>query len=124
VVHNRKRNYTVYREEGLQVRTKRRKKLSRPRIPMPVPHKANQRWSMDFVSDQLANGRRFRILNIVDDFNRECVLQVVDFFIAGHRLAREPDRLAESRPLPAKIVCGNGQNLLARQCSSGRSKRA
>jgi putative transposase len=63
---------------------------------------------MDFVSDQLANGRRFRILNIVDDFSRECVLQVVDFFISGHRLARELNRLAESRSLPARIVCDNG----------------
>ena len=108
VVRNRKRTYRVYREENLQVRTKRRKKLNRPRIPMPVPAKANERWSMDFVSDQLANGRRFRILNIVDDFSRECVLQVVDFSISGHRLARELDRLAESRPLPARIVCDNG----------------
>lgn len=52
-----------YREEGLQVRTKRRKKLVRPRIPMLVPDAVNQRWSMDFVSDQLANDRRFPVLN-------------------------------------------------------------
>ena len=87
VVHNRKRTYRIDREVGLRVRTKRRKKLNRPRIPMPVPNQANQRWSMDFVSDQLANGRRFRILNIVDDFSRERVLQLADFPITGHRLA-------------------------------------
>src|SRR6056297_1475983 len=89
VVKNPKRTYRIYREEGLQVRTKRRKKLNRPRVPMLVPDKANERWSMDFVSDQLANERRFRILHVVDDFTRECVLQVVDFSISGARVARE-----------------------------------
>ncbi len=86
-VINPKRTYRIYREEGLQVRTKRRKKLIRPRIPMVVPDAVNQRWSIDFVSDQLANGRRFRVLNIVDDFSRECVSQIVDFSISGQRLA-------------------------------------
>ena len=79
VVENHKRTYRVYREEGLQVRTKKRKKLTRPRVPMLVPDRANVRWSMDFVSDQLANGRRFRVFNLVDDFTRECVVQIVDF---------------------------------------------
>lgn len=97
---------TIYREEGLQVRTKRRKKLVRPRIPMLVPDAVTQRWSMDFVSDQLANGRRFRVLNIVDDYTREIVLQVVDFSISGYRVARELDRL--ERKLPKTIVCDNG----------------
>jgi len=68
VVRNRKRTDRIDREEGLKVRTKVRKKLTRPRIPMRVPDTANERWSMDFMSDQLANGRRFRILNVVDDF--------------------------------------------------------
>ncbi len=86
-VINPKRTYRIYREEGLQVRTKRRKKLIRPRIPMVVPDAVNQRWSIDFVSDQLANGRRFRVLNIVDDYSRECVSQIVDFSISGQRLA-------------------------------------
>ena len=105
-VRNRKRTYRIYREEGLQVRTKRRKKLTRPRLPMLVPDRANERWSIDFVSDQLANGRRFRILNLVDDFTRECVLQIVDFSISGQRLVRELDQLA--RRLPKTIVCDNG----------------
>ena len=106
LVVNPKRTYRLYREEGLQVRTKRRKKLIRPRIPMLVPDAVNQRWSMDFVSDQLANGRRFRVLNIVDDYTREIVLQVVDFSISGYRVARELDRL--ERKLPKTIVCDNG----------------
>jgi putative transposase len=114
VVLNRKRTYRVYREEGLQVRTKRRKKLNRPRVPMPVPDRVNERWSLDFVSDQLANGRRFRVLNVVDDFSRECVLQVVDFSLCGQRLARELDRLAEQRALPKTIVCDNGPELTSK----------
>ena len=65
------------------MRTKRRKKLTRPRVPMAVPTQVNERWSMDFVSDQLANGRRFRVLNVSDDYSRECVLQVVDFSISA-----------------------------------------
>jgi putative transposase len=108
LVKNPKRTYRIYREERLQVRTKRRKKLNRPRIPMLVPNTVNERWSVDFVSDQLANGRRFRVLNVVDDFSRECVLQVVDVSISGQRLARELDRLAEYRQLPKTIVCDNG----------------
>ena len=106
LVKNPKRTYRLYREEGLQVRTKRRKKLTRPRIPMSVPAKVNERWSIDFVSDQLANGRRFRILNVVDDFSRECVLQIVDSSISGTRVANELDRL--NRPLPDSLVCDNG----------------
>ena len=108
LVLNHKRTYPIYREEGLQVRTKRRKKLTRPRVPMAVPTEVNERWSMDFVSDQLANGRRFRVLNVADDYSRECVQQVVDFSISGQRLARELDRLAAHRPLPKAIVCDNG----------------
>ena len=73
---------------------------------MLVPNAVNERWSIDFVSDQLANGRRFRILNVVDDFSRECVLQIVDFSISGHRVTREFDKL--NRQLPRTIVCDNG----------------
>ena len=105
-VVNHKRTERIYCEEALQVRSKRRKKLIRPRVPMLVPDAVNQRWSMDFVSDQLAPGRRFRVLNIVDDFSRESVAQIPEFSISGERVARELDRL--SRPLPEVIVCDNG----------------
>jgi len=108
LVINPKRTYRIYRQEGLQVRTKRRKKLNRPRVPMLVPDRVNVRWSMDFLSDQLANGRRFRVLNVVDDFSRECVLQVTDFSLSGERVARELERLAQRRSLPRVIVCDNG----------------
>jgi putative transposase len=63
---------------------------------------------MDFVSDQLATGRRPRVFNLVDDYSRECVLQIVDVSISGERVARELQRLAWSRPLPKTIVCDNG----------------
>ncbi len=114
LVINPKRTYRIYREEGLQVRTKRRKKLNRPWIPMVVPDRVNERWSMDFVSDQLANGGRFRVLNIVDDVSRKCVLQVVDFSISGQRWALELDRLVERRSLSRTIVCNNGPGLTSK----------
>ncbi len=87
-VVNKKRTYRLYTEQGLQVRTKQRKKLVRPRLVMDRPTAVNQRWSMDFVSDQLATGRRFRVLNIVDDFSREMVGQLVSISISGHQVAR------------------------------------
>lgn len=67
-----------------------------------------------FVSNQLANGRRFRVLNVVDDFSRECMLQVADFSISGQRLARELDRLSERRPLLNTVVCDNGPELTSK----------
>ena len=108
LVVNRKRTYRIYTELGLQVRTKKRKKLVRPRVPMVVPTRANERWSLDFVSDQLACGRRFRILNVVDDYSREAVGQLVDFSISGYRVGRFLNELAESRPLPRTLVCDTG----------------
>ncbi len=107
-VSNRKHTYRIYREAGLQVRTKRRKKITRPRVPMPVPRKANERWSADFMSDQLANGRRFRILNLIDDCSRQYVGQIVDTSISGARLARYLDELSTTRPLPRTLVLDNG----------------
>lgn len=108
LVVNEKKTYRIYREEKLQVRTKRRKRLARgPRVEIPVPAAANQRWSMDFVSDQLANGRRFRVLNVVDDHTRECVLKIVDFSISGERVTRELNELRVQRGLPEQL--GHGQ---------------
>ena len=75
---------------------------------MVVPSTVNERWLMDFVSDQLANGRLFRVFNIVDDFSRECVLQITNFSISGERLANELDRLSETRRLASTLVCDNG----------------
>ena len=108
LVVNKKHTYRLYTEAGLQVRTKKRKKLTRPRMPLVVPVGKNIRWSMDFVADQLSSGRRFRVLNIVDDFSREMIGQLTAFSITGHQVARFLDQLGENRDLPDQIVCDNG----------------
>lgn len=108
LVVNRKRTYRLYRQLQLQVRTKKRTKLNRPRIPMALPTNINQRWSMDFVSDQLVNGRRFRVLNVVDDFSREMVGQLASYSISGTQVARYLTQLIEIKGRPDAIVCDNG----------------
>lgn len=109
MVINRKRTERIYREEGLALRRKRRRKLPAiPRVPMPVPSGPNQRWSMDFVHDQLASGRRFRCLNIVDDFTRQCLAIHVDTSIGGASVVALLDRLALTRSLPQSITLDNG----------------
>ena len=119
LVANKKRTWRLYTSAALQVRTRRRKKLFRPRIPMLLPSKLNERWSMDFVHDQLSSGRRFRVLNVVDDFTRECVGQLVETSISGERVARYLNQLIETRGQPRSIVCDNVLNSPARQCTSG-----
>lgn len=114
LVQNKKRTYRLYTEMGLQVRTKRRKKLIRPRVPLDLPRCAGERWSIDFVHDQLSCGRRFRVLNVVDDYSRECVGQLIDVSISGQRLARYLDQLAEQRSVPTTIVCDNGTELTSK----------
>jgi putative transposase len=103
------RIYRLYREEGLTVRKRRaRRRAVGTRAPIPVEAKANARWSLDFVHDQFANGRRFRILNIVDDVTRECLAAIPDTSISGRRVARELTALIESRGKPGMIVSDNG----------------
>lgn len=108
LVINKKRTYRLYRSEGLQVRTKKRKRLQRPRQPMAVLTRVNERWSMDFVYDQLANGRRFRVLNVINDYLREMIGQLVMFSISGQQVARFLNQLIETRGAPKRIVCDNG----------------
>lgn len=82
---NLKRVYRLYREERLMVRKRSgRKRALGTRAPATIPQGANQRWSLDFVSDALDDGRRFRVLNVVDDFSRECLACVVDTSAVGH----------------------------------------
>tara|TARA_R110002072_G_scaffold240070_1_gene398139 strand:- start:1137 stop:1661 length:525 start_codon:yes stop_codon:yes gene_type:complete len=78
---------------------------------MTIPQGPNQRWSLDFVSDALADGRRFRILCVIDDFSRECLAKIVDTSISGLRKARELDRIGEMRGFPCMVVSGNGTEL-------------
>lgn len=85
-----------------------RKRAIGTRAPMLVPMTANDRWSLDFVSDQLTDGRRFRILTVVDDCTRECLALVADTSLSGLRVARELDRIIEERGKPKMIVSDNG----------------
>ena len=97
-VVNHKRLFRIYREERLMVRKRGgRKRALGTRAPIPVPLRPNDRWSLDFVSDQLACGRRFRILAVFDDCTRECLAAVADTSLSGRRVARELDLLIGSR---------------------------
>jgi putative transposase len=78
---------------------------------MAIPQGPNQRWSLDFVSDSLSCGRRFRILNVIDDFSRGCLAAVVDRSLSGDRVGRELDRIAEMRGYPRMVVSDNGTEL-------------
>jgi putative transposase len=103
------RIYRLYREEGLTVRKRKaRRKAIGTRAPILVEAKVNARWSLDFVHDQFAQGRRFRILNIVDDVTRECLAAIPDTSISGKRVARELTALVEARGKPKMIVSDNG----------------
>ncbi len=106
------RIYRLYREEGLTVRKRRaRRKAVGTRAPILVEARPNARWSLDFVHDQFACGRRFRILNVVDDVTRECLAAIPDVSISGKRVARELSAIIERRGKPGMIVSDNGTEL-------------
>jgi putative transposase len=106
---NRKKTQRLYREEGLAVRRRKGRKRALGARAAPTPATAaNQRWSLDFVHDQCADGRRFRVLNIVDDFTRECLAAIPDTSISGKRVVRELDALIARRGRPATILSDNG----------------
>jgi putative transposase len=112
VLLNHKKLFRLYREERLTVKRRGgRKRALGTRAPMAIPQGANQRWSLDFVSDALIDSRRFRILAAVDDFSRECLALVVDTSLSGLRVARELDRIAERRGYPRMLVSDNGTEL-------------
>jgi len=109
---NHKKLRRLYREERLQVRRRSgRKRALGTRAPMVLPQGPNQRWSLDFVSDALADGRRFRVLAVVDDFSRECLALVADTSLSGQRVARELDAVIAWRGKPLTCVSDNGTEL-------------
>lgn len=109
LVINHKRTERIYREEGLALRRKRRRKgAAGLRVAMPSPYGTNQRWSMDFVSDSIITGRRFRALVIIDDFSRECPAIEVDTSLGGNRVVSVLEKLSETRGLPEVITMDNG----------------
>jgi putative transposase len=112
---NHKRVYRLYRTAGLAVRRRKRKRVAasqRQRLSLPV--RANERWSMDFMLDTLADGRTFRVLNVVDDFTRECLVIDVGRSIPGVRVVRVLERLRAQRGLPTAIVIDNGPEFAGR----------
>ena len=109
---NHKKLFRIYREERLVVRKRGgRKRALGARAPAAVPQDRNHRWSLDFVSDTFADGRRFRVLAIVDDFTRECLALVAYTSLSGHRVVRELDELIAQRGKPAMVVSDNGTSL-------------
>lgn len=112
ITPNHKKLLRIYREEGLRVRRRGgRKRALGTRRPMVLPDGPNQRWSLDFVSDSLICGRRFRILCVVDDFSRECLALVADTSLSGARVARELTNLLGQRGKPHTVVSDNGTEL-------------
>jgi putative transposase len=115
LVINHKRTERIYHEEGLALRRKRRRKgAAGSRVMMPPPQRPNQRWSMDFVTDSIVTGRRFRALAIVDDYSRECPVIEVDTSLGGARVVSVLERLAETRGLPNVITTDNGPEFAGR----------
>jgi putative transposase len=112
---NHKRVQRLYRQEGLAVRRKRRKKIAgTQRQPMTCPTRPDVHWCMDFTSDQLADGRRIRTLNLVDVFTRECLAIEVAFSLPAHRVVRVLDRVLTERGTPQRITVDNGPEFISR----------
>jgi putative transposase len=106
---NHKRVYRLYREENLTVRRRARKgRRGAPRAVLPPPAAINEQWSLDFMADSLANGRRLRTLNVIDGCSRECLAIEVDTSLPGERVVRVLERLAQTRGLPQRLLLDNG----------------
>ena len=112
IIMNQKKLRRLYREEKLQVRKRGgRQRALETRRPMVLPSCANERWSLDFLSDAFTDGRRFRVLAVVDDYSRECLALVADTSLSGLRLTRELDLIMTQRGKPRTIVSDNGTEM-------------
>lgn len=112
---NHKKVYRLYKEEGLQVKQRKgRKRAIGTRTLLREASRINQCWALDFVSDSFMDGRRFRILTVIDEYSRECLALVADTSITGHRLARELTGLMEERGSPEIIVSDNGTEMTSK----------
>jgi len=115
IVVNHKRLWRIYREEGLVVRRKRRKRVAAAaREARPALTGPNQRWSMDFMSDSLRDGRTLRVFNVVDDWSRLCPAIEVDLSLSAHRVVRALEHAGETYGLPKSIVMDNGPEFTSR----------
>ncbi len=110
---NHKRVYRIYRELELNLRIKPHKRLVREKpVPLAVPEGINDTWSIDFMHDQLHDGRSIRLFNVIDDFNREALAIDIDFSMPAARVVRSLDQVIEWRGKPLKIRCDNGPELV------------
>lgn len=115
LVVNHKRTERIYREEGLALRRKRRRKgATGVRVVIPSAQRPNEHWSMDFVSDSIVTGRRFRALIVVDNYSRECPVIEVDTSLGGARVVNVLERLSDTRGLPEVITVDNGPEFVGR----------
>jgi len=114
-VVNHKRVYRIYRKEGLAMRRRKGKRFrAAARVPMVLPTRANQMWTMDFTRDSLASGRKFRTLNLMDGYTREALCIEVDTSLPGLRVVQVLERVAEERGLPEAIQVDNGPEFISR----------
>lgn len=112
IVMSQKKLIRLYREDKLQGRKRGGlKRALGSRRPMVLPSRANERWSLDFVSDAFTHGRRFRVLAVVDDFSQECLVLVPDTSLSGLRMTRELDAIVKQRGRPHTIVSDNGTEM-------------
>ena len=108
---NHKKFYRIYREEKLSIRRKRRKKLVRERVPLFLPSRPGERWSLDFVFDRTEDGHRLKILTIVDDCSKECLWLEVETALGGESIARILENLCLIHGKPSCIRSDNGPEL-------------
>ena len=121
---NHKRVYRLYREEGLAMRIRQRRRIRWSGAAVkPAATRANERWSMDFVSDCVSTGRVIRMLTMVDDCTRECPAIEVDTSLGGLRVRRVLDRVASERGLPEAIVLDNGPEFRGRALAAWSQER-
>jgi len=121
---NHKRVYRLYREEGLAMRVRQRRRIRwNGTVTSPVAMRPNQRWSIDFVSDCVSSGKVIRILTVVDDYTRECPSIEVDTSLGGWRVRRMLDRIASERGLPEAIVLDNGPEFRGRALAAWSEER-
>jgi putative transposase len=113
---NHKRVYRLYRDEGLGLRRKRpkRRRAAMARTPRPAVHRPNERWTMDFMSDALANGQKLRVLTVLDAYTRECLALDAAVHFGGQDVARVLTEIGRSRGLPTVINCDNGTEFTSR----------
>jgi putative transposase len=121
---NHKRVYRIYRELELNMRIKPKKRLVREKPqPLVEPQGINEVWSMDFMHDQLSDGRSIRLFNVIDDFNREGLNIEVDFSLPSERVIRSLEQIIEWRGKPGRIRCDNGPEYISAALAAWAQRR-